>query len=500
MDRNKRPYLELFPEEREKLIGDSRYLMMTLPSIIEVGEKTPLKMVMLNFAGMPDEGFEGVVNLRPSDPGLEAPEKITFETKDLGRKLVPGVEATEAGVYFLEAEVEGTPSKPVPSNPVQAKTRAETRLYWGDIHVHTFFGNCHADCAKDPGFGYWYGREVTQLDFAAASDHLRGLTTERWDRTKEINDEYNVDGEYVTLLGFESSHSKDHGGDINVYYRGNDADYFWLDREDMKGTKPMVGLDVLWEWLDEQGKPYITIPHHTGRAAKYRNFELPYYNRERETLLEIYSMWGSSEARHDGYFLRGGKTDGKSYFQDALLLGYKYGVIGSSDNHQTMPGTPFSILSSSYHHPPNKMVSQGLAAVYATELTRAHIFDSLLRRNCYGTTSTRPILNFWVDRTPMGQTLSAEKETRKLKVELSSSVLPCTIEVVRNNEVIRSHQADQPFTRLVFDDDSDASNHLIRNSPKNPRPFLYYYVRVTFSGVYNGVSAWSSPIWVESTG
>ena len=494
---NNKSYLELFPEEREKILGEARHLMMTLPSIVQSGERFPLKVVMMNTGGMPDEGFRGTVTLTPSGSGLEVPEKITFDGSDLGRKVIPDVEATETGVFFVEGEVEGTPSRPVPSNPIQVKNSADTRLYWGDIHVHTFFSNCHRDCAKDPAFGYWYAREVTHLDFAAASDHLRGLSTERWDRTKEINEEYNQDGEFVTLLGFESSHSKDHGGDINVYYQGGDAGYFWLDREDMKGIRPRVGLDVLWSWLDEQGEPYLTIPHHTGRAAKYRNFELPYSNEENETLLEIFSMWGSSEHRNDDYFLRGGKTDQRAYFQDALQLGFRYGVIGSSDNHHTMPGTPFSMLPTPYHHPPNKMVSQGLAAVYAPELTRDKIFRSLSQRNCYATTSTRPILNFGLNGVPMGQTLQGGGGERSITVELSSSLLPAGIEIIRNNEVIKTHKADQPHTNLNVVDDDDPADLWIRDSPKNPRPFFYYYVRVMFSGVFHGVCAWSSPIWVE---
>ncbi|MBU7003965.1 MAG: DUF3604 domain-containing protein [Theionarchaea archaeon] len=497
MNETKRPYLEIFPEEREKIIGESHFLMMTLPSIFEVGERVPLKVVMMDTAGMPDEGFEGTIDITPSAPGLEVPDQITFEKSDLGRKAIPGIEATETGTFFLEAEVQGTPSRPVPSNPVNVKEDAKTRLYWGDIHVHTFFSNCHRDCAKDPSFGYWYGREVSHLDFAAAADHLRGLSAERWARTKEINEEYNADGEFATILGFESSHSKDHGGDINVYYRGGDPGYFWLDREDMKGINPQVGLDVLWSWLDDQGEPYLTIPHHTGRAAKYRNFELPYYNRERETLLEIYSMWGSSEARDDDYFLRGGKTDQRAYFQDALELGYRYGLIGSSDNHHTMPGTPFSMLPVPYHHPPNKMISQGLAAVYATKLTRASIFDSLLQRRCYATTSTRPILNIALNETPMGQTLEMINGTRRLVVELSSSLLPVSIEIFRNNEVMETHRAEKPFTRIVIEDNTDLNDLWIIGSPKNPKPFIFYYVRLIFSGVSNGISAWSSPVWVE---
>jgi hypothetical protein len=86
---------------------------------------------------------------------------------------------------------------------------------------------------------------------------------------------------------------------------------------------------------------------------------------------------------------------------------------------------------------------------------------------------------------------------RRLVVELSSSLLPVTIEIIRNNEVIGTHRAEKPFTRLEMEDDVDTNDLWIIGSPKNPRPFIFYYARLIFSGVSNGISAWSSPIWVE---
>lgn len=495
-------YLDLFPDERDKLAAESRILLMTLPSIIETGDVFPLKSVVMNMSGMPDEGFTGRVTLSPSNPGLETPDHIDFKGQDHGRVVVRGLKATEPGVYFIEGEVEGSPSKAPCSNPIKVQDEAKTRLFWGDIHVHTVLGNCHPDYAKDPEFGYWYARDVSHLDFSSMTDHLRGLNAEKWSRLKQLAEDYNRPGDFVAFLGFESSHSKDHGGDINVYYLGGDADYFWLDREDMKGTTPKVGLDILWNWLDDNKAPYLTIPHHTGRASKYRDFDLPYHNQENEPVLEVFSMWGSSEARHDDFYLNGGKTDSRAYLQDALKLGYQYGVIGSSDTHHTMPGTPCSFLPCPYHHPANKMVNQGLAAVYASELTRKAIFNSLMQRNCYATTSTRPILSFSVNSTPMGKTLtcgSDQLRTRRIIFDLCTSLFPADVEIICNNHVIHTMRIKEVHTVLQFTDDRDPESLWIKDAPKNPKPFFYYYARVKYLGHYAGITAWSSPVWVQCT-
>jgi len=493
-----RSYLELFPQEKEKIAGESRILLMTLPSIVGAGEKFRLKMTMMNVSGMPDEGFHGTVRLTPSEPCLNLPSKVKFAPGDHGMKTVTGLRSTEPGVLYIEGEVEGSPSKPPRSNPARVMNAPSTRLYWGDIHVHSVLGNCHTDFAKEPGFGYWYAKQVSHLDFAAVTDHLRGLDQGRWTRIKALADEYNQPGDFVALLGFESSHSKEHGGDINVYYMDSDAAYFWLDREDMKGTSPKVGLDILWGWLDRQGEPYLTIPHHTGRAAKYRDFGLPYHNPEREPVFEIFSMWGSSEARHDDFFMRGGKSDAQAYLQDALKLGYRYGVIGSSDTHHTMPGSPCSILPCPYHHPANSMVNQGLAAVYAEELSRKAIFDSLMNRRCYATTSTRPILDFSVGSTPMGETLEIGKgklPARTIRIEVCTSMLPATGEIVCNNDVLHTFQIKDPYALHSFVDDREANDLWIRGSPKDPSRFIYYYVRLRYQGLQTGITAWSSPVW-----
>jgi len=488
-------YLDLFPQEKEKIAGESRILLMTLPSIVGVDEPFRLKITMLNVSGMPDEGFRGIVKLNPSQPCLKLPSTLKFSPADRGIKTIAGLRSTKPGVLYVEGEVEGSPGKPPRSNPTKVIENPSERLFWGDIHVHSVLGRCHEDIAKEPEFAYWYARQVTHLDFAAVTDHLRGLNRERWERIKALAEEHNRPGDFVALLGFESSHSKDHGGDINVYYLDADAGYFWLDREDMKGTSPKVGLDVLWDWLDRQGKPYLTIPHHTGRAAKYRNFTLPYYNPTREPVLEVFSMWGSSEARHDDFYLRGGKSDAPAYLQDALKLGYRYGVIGSSDTHHTMPGSPCSILPCPYHHPANSMVNQGLAAVYARELSRQAIFDSLMKRRCYATTSTRPILDFWVESTPMGGTLEvgeAQEPARTIRIEVCTSMLPATLEIICNNELLHSFKIRDVHTLYTFTDDRDVGNLWIEGAPRDPSPFMYYYLRLR----YQGITAWSSPVWL----
>ncbi len=179
------------------------------------------------------------------------------------------------------------------SNPAWVFRAPPYRVFWGDLHVHTRFSNCHAWRCLDPEWCYQYAREVALLDFVAPADHLRGIASDavRWPRLQELARRCNRPREFVTFLAFESSHAQGFGGDNNVYFADDDAPYFWLERDDMRGYAPKVHLQQLWQQMDATGKEYFTVPHHTGRAAKYRAWNEAYYDAAREPLFEIYSSW-----------------------------------------------------------------------------------------------------------------------------------------------------------------------------------------------------------------
>ncbi|MGD2174055.1 MAG: hypothetical protein PVJ27_01530 [Candidatus Brocadiaceae bacterium] len=488
-------YRETFSEYRDRFESESHFLHVVLPSVVRPGEPFDAQAVMMDARGMPEEGWAGRVGLRPNDPALRTPECVEFAPEDLGRKTIEGLVAEEPGGYYLRTEPPDCPGAAPVSTPTLCREQGP-RLYWGDIHFHTVVGNCHPDWCKSPDFGYWYARNVALLDFAAATDHLRGIhrIDGNWDVIRRSAREWSCPGEFVTFLAFESSHAIGYGGDNNIYYRDGDADYFWVDREDMKGVSPRVSLDRLWGWLDRQGAPYLSIPHHTGRAGKYRDFEDPYHNPDRETVLEVFSWWGSSQARHDDLYLLRGKTDARAYWQDALKLGYRYGVIGSSDTHHTMPGTPFPTNPDNYHYAHMRLNCQGLAGIYAEKLERGALFDALLQRQCFATTWWRPIVELSVSGVPMGRQAVADADARgprRIQATVVSSK-PGSVELLRNNEVIERERMEAGLNELSFLDEEPLEKLVIRDAPKADEPFAFYHLKAH----WNCQIAWSSPVWL----
>lgn len=309
---------------------------------------------------------------------------------------------TQSGYVFPELTGDlyayGGPIRVHPAPPAR-------RIFWGDLHSHS-------DDSKD-GIGHdvWtYARDVTRLDFFGASEHGiddgggDSVSRSEWERNIENVIRYYDPGRFVTLLGYECSLPNGHH---NVFYRGVDG-MPWPEHR-------VKTVEKLWELLDAENA--ITIPHHLGIQWGGRDTPItgpdlqpivtgggaagPKLDWSREQhpalrpLLEIYSAHGQSEYfnREDALAYESVKytgarsADGPHYARDAWAAGHALGVIASSDDHQAHPGLPHN----------------GLAAVFAPELTRDAVFDALRARRTYGTTGARILLEFSAAGIDMGQ-------------------------------------------------------------------------------------------------
>jgi hypothetical protein len=475
-------------------------LHVTMPSVLAVGETFCLRIDAIGPDKLPFDRYARRLHLEAS-PGIDGlPAAVSFPP-GCAELVIEGLTATGPSPIFVNVRPEGCPDK-VPGNPAWVMKDPPWRLYWGDLHVHTTYSNCSPWACKDPEFCYEYARGPGHLDFAAAADHLRGIVSapERWPRLQELVRRYDEPGRFVPILAFESSHKTGFGGDINAYLFDPGAPYFWIDRADMRGVNPAVTLRELWDFLDAAGGRYFTVPHHTGRAGKYRSFGDPVYDAAREPLFEVYSCWGSSESRVSRFPLSGGNSDRPSYFQDALRAGCRYGVIGSSDDHQTLPGWE-SLRShpagqtrlAGYNH-------HGLAAVRCRELTRAALWGAFMARRCYATTFSRTLLDVHIGDVGMGAAapLSAAdplRRRREITVRAASADRGRMRVTVNCNGVdLATHPYDPAAPDLRIADERPADEIAIRDAAFHPAPFLVYYVRIEDP---DGQTQWSSPIWFD---
>ena len=477
-------------------------IQLTIPSVLAKDEEFALRITAFGADGLPDDRFEGKLQFSGSKGITGLPDSFALGPGSDGMYCIEELKAAGPDFARVLCELEDWP---VVSNPAWVFDDPPYRVHWGDTHVHTVLSRCHPWSCKSPEFCYLFARDAAHLDFAAAADHLRGIAWDptHWPRLQKCAADFNDDGRFVTLLGFESSHKTGMGGDNNIYYLEDDSPYFWVDREDMKGNAPEVPLEDLWKFCAESGKSFVSVPHHTGRRGKYRAFNNDTYDANVEPVFEIYSAWGSSERRWNEYPLSNGNTDEPAYFVDTLKEGCRYGVIASSDDHTTMPGAEsrnWGVAfgrtgANGYHH-------QGLAAVRTGDLRRKSVFNALRGRSTYATTFGRALVDMTLGGATMGQELTLGKSDplrsrREIKVRLSSeSPGGGSVVLVRNGEELErtAYGRDGDVHEICLVDESDADDVAIREARHHPAPFIAYYVRVEAGAKQKH---WTSPIWVD---
>ena len=419
--------------------------------------------------------FGGTVHLSGGD-GYEGPERFSFsgvrgpyagDARPIAR--IGGLRYRTAGTKFIRVREPASGVEAI-SNPIEVRAdEPAERLYWGDLHCQTFF----SDGLRCPEELYAFARDESFLDVFAISDHAESLTDRQWEYFTAVTNDFHRDGSFVTLLGLEWTNSK--VGHRNVYYPGARGPI--LRANDAEEGR----LDVLYEVARREGA--LVIPHHSANVDMGVDWSLG-HDAEVERLVEIHSVWGNSECAEGAgnrFPIRthGGEQAGQ-HVVDALGRGYRFGFIGGGDVHDGRPGDElhgFQTKPQVYA----RLHRQGIMGVWATELTRAAVFDALRRRAVYATTNARIILRFDINGHPMGSEVALGGE-RMLRVTAAGASEIARLEVIRNGDVLA---ATEPRAKEVRWELADGGEQEVD----------WYYVRLRSE---DGRMAWSSPIWVEA--
>jgi hypothetical protein len=356
-----------------------------------------------------------------------------------------------------------------------------TNVYFGDIHTHSGqvrdkpSGGCGTGSREE---NYAYAAGPAGLDFYCLSDHEGQIAPDKIEDFLALADEHETPGEFVCLRGFEFTSLV--YGHRNVYFRDKGGtivnackDWSKMTRDYETATTPAE----LWKALEACGDPFFAIPHHPSAAS--HPFDWDQFNPTHERLVEIYSMWGSSE--YYGDTPRGGSDRyPELYVRNALDRGLRFGLIASSDGHDGQPGNAQGRPRDMF----TRRGGSGWVAAICDDLTRENVWDALYARRCYATTGVPIGLSFAINGEIMGSELPAMPDH---KPELQVSVQGCNgldhIRIVKNGRVVLTHPCHGEHTiDLTWTDDN--------YDPTTPS---YYYVRVV---QVDYESAWSSPIWL----
>ena len=165
--------------------------------------------------------------------------------------------------------------------------------------------------------------------------------------------------------------------------------------------------------------------------------------------------------------------------------------MGGTDTHRGRPGSP---LSNQSGLDAREHVTGGITGVLCRELTRRAIWEALLARRCYATTSVRVLLDFDVNGLSMGEELrvtQADEDRFAKRTITCRAVGTCPIDrvvIVRNGQEVYSKAIGDMACAVQWEDGEPLDSiHDARIEG------AYYYAKVYQRDRNVG---WTSPMWL----
>ena len=181
-----------------------------------------------------------------------------------------------------------------------------------------------------------------------------------------------------------------------------------------------------------------------GYLEGFRGYNWDYFKEAQTPFVEIYSRHGLAEDDLGDYpnLHDMGPRNYEGTMLYGLNQGYKFGVIGSTDQHAGYPGS----------------YGDGLMAVIAPSNTREAIWDAMQKRHVYCVTGDKIKLDFRINEAIMGDEIKANKRTIKVKVD-PNTLTPATQAVILDVTMPRKAKLTADFNGKTFSYSMDELLH-----------------------------------------
>ena len=366
------PTIKIIPGPPERYIA-------VAPSIRAVGETFAIKFKGEDKWGNPSDQCDAGFTVRASHPVTGLPQRVHLAKGDFWAEI-PGLsvgEPADLAVEFLDDSGEVV----FETNPIRIEDAPRSRHFWGDLH-----GQSEETIGTNSAAAYFaFARDYAFVDITGHQGNDFQITGDFWAHLDELCAQFNEDGKFIAIPGYEWSGNTGLGGDRNVYFptegrtirRSSHA--LVSDRSDINTDCNSAG--ELFAAFADNGEDDVVVYAHCG--GRYADIELAHDGRF-EKAVEIHSSWGSFEW----------------LLQDAFRLGYRVGIVANSDGHKGRPGA-------SYPGAALFGAVGGLTCFLVNTLSRATILDAIRKRHHYATTggpNGRPLIT--LDASfPQGGTL-----------------------------------------------------------------------------------------------
>lgn len=406
--------------------GPLRKLRVQAPSMVKAGETFPVEVVPMDEWVSQAKNGKGL-QLRLKNTGLSGG---TFRYEEpLEHYIARDVKTSQTGVLRIEVATADGRLQAV-SNPVWVEADPLRRIYYGELHQHTYLHDGRGVFEEL----YLYGRRVGLLDFGSVTPHHTWLTGENgplfylqnkkfpvdeWPKLQSTTKAVNGWQDFVSLLGYEYSVGTQIGGHHNVFYNSDSA----KTTMELDPSAPNAPVAKMLQTIKLARVPTLVIPHIGGSPPDWSHATDPRIER----LFEIASVHGVFEES----------------WQKHLENGVRLGAIAAGDTHTTSMGIAYPGLI---------YVNQnGLAGVYASGKSRAQIWDGLFEKRTFATTGNqRMLVDFSVNGEKMGGEIpSGLNKDARIEARVSGTAPLLRIDLIKNNRVIESQSPARSNGNLV---------------------------------------------------
>lgn len=409
-----------------------------------------------------DDGFEGV-----SKYSFKV-GKGPYHADQRPIRRLEGFRFNKPGIKYIRV-TDPTSGKVGVSNPICVEEEKPTeRLFWGNLHCHSIFG----DGIRLPEELHAFARDESFLDIFSLTDHTEALSDAQWNYFREVCNTFNEPGRFVAFNGGEWTSPE--YGHRNFIYPDDEGPIIRCTDPNQNTLQKLYAV--------ARKHKALLIANHTASGGHTTHWDNG-HDPETERLIEIYSIGGVNEIPEGpgNTFtsrIKKGEVVG-SHAVDGLKKGFRFGFVGTGDDHDGRPGDSIHDLQ---EEPEGyrELLGPGLMGVWAEELTRKSIFEALWNRRVFGTTNNRTWLKFSINGQHMG---SAFKPMAKLtfKVEAASNLNIKQIDLIKEGQTVQHITPNS--LRATWD-----------LSDEQPITSTWFYIRVTLGEEH---LAWSSPIWID---
>ena len=348
-----------------------------LPTAGPHGAPFPLLAKAEDRWGNPTAAGPVRCRLRPSRPVRGLPDSIEIGGRQRAVWL-DGLSVATSGDLTISLEPDRPASgAPFCTNTMVVALSLRRGRFWGDLH-----GQSEETIGSGSAEEYFhFARELAGLDFAGHQGNDFQITGQFWDHLQRLTRDPDDPGRFVAFPGYEWSGNTALGGDRNVLFLSEGqqihrSSHALVDDPDQESDCDHV-TDL---FAALRGRPALLIPHVGGRYSDVR------FHDRMQRSVEVHSAWGTFEW----------------LLADALAYGQRVGIVCNSDGHKGRPGA-------SYPGASEFGSSGGLSCILAPQLTRAALWDALIRRHHYGTTGAR--IHLQVEATVDGVRLDDDPRT-----------------------------------------------------------------------------------------